>query len=182
MKIFLNFIIICMICFTAPLIQAEEETAGKEFKPYVTLSGIDSAVQERSYFRIMSQNDWIMVWKKYKGFPESAKLDLLREFHDLPIVDFEKCMVIAIFKGAGANSAGIFAVKVVEGNDHILLRFDDKSYQTIGQANKVNVYGFFILPVSTKNVILEENVQNLIGQPPVWKERAKFSTLVQEGK
>jgi hypothetical protein len=44
-----------------------------------------------------------------------------------------------------------------------------------GGGEQVTVYGFFVLPRSSKTVVLEENVQNYIGGKPVWKERASLS-------
>ncbi len=38
----------------------------------------------------------------------------------------------------------------------------------------MTVYGFFVLPRSPKPVVLEENVQSLLGEPPVWREQARL--------
>jgi hypothetical protein len=43
-----------------------------------------------------------------------------------------------------------------------------------GGGVQATVYGFFVLPRSSKTVVLEENVQNYLGQPPEWKERANL--------
>jgi hypothetical protein len=89
-------------------------------------------------------------------------------------------MVVAVFQGNDVNSAGLKAVAILEEKDRLVLRFQNKSYQTMGygqvdEGERVTVYGFFVLPRSSKTVVLEENVQNIIGQPPVWKERASLS-------
>jgi len=34
--------------------------------------------------------------------------------------------------------------------------------------------GFFVIPRTDRSIVLEEDVQNLLGKPPVWKERARF--------
>ncbi len=57
------------------------------------------------------------------------------------------------------------------------MRFRDKFCQTRGAGpdgggRQTTVYGFFVLSRSGKTVVLEENVQNIKGQPPVWKKRA----------
>ena len=62
----------------------------------------------------------------------------------------------------------------------MVLRFEDKGYQTMSRVgeghhgNQVTVYGFFVLPRSSKTVVLEENVQNIIGEKPVWKEQIRL--------
>jgi Tfp pilus assembly protein PilF len=142
--------------------------------PYVTLTGTDSHVKEPSYRRAMSEDEWIKIWQRHKGEKESKDYDLFYNPLGLPSIDFEKCMVIAVFQGSGVNSAGLKAVAILEEKDRIVLRFQDKSYQTAGPdggGEQVTVYGFFVLPRSSKTVVLEENVQNGMHQPPVWKER-----------
>ena len=82
------------------------------------------------------------------------------------------------FPGQRLNSAGLKAVAVLEEKDRIVLRFENKWYQTrdgaSGGGEQATVYGFFVLPRSSKTVVLEENVQNYIGHPPVWKERIRL--------
>lgn len=79
-------------------------------------------------------------------------------------------MVLAIFRGRGWNSAGVRAISIVEEQGRIVFRFHDKSYQTDGpdgRGKQGTAYAFFVIPRSTKAVVLEENVQGLIGKPPV---------------
>ena len=151
-----------------------EDNARQAARPCVTLTGADSHVKERSYFRITSEDEWVKIWQRHKGVNESKDYDLFYNPLGLPNIDFEKCMVIAVFQGSGWNNAGLTAVAVLEGKDGIVLRFGNKGYQTGGPGGggkRTTVYGFFVLPQSSKTVVLEENVQNIRGQPPVWKER-----------
>jgi hypothetical protein len=152
---------------------AAEDDAQQTTRPYVTLTGADSHVKERSYYRVTSEGEWIKVWQRHKGAKESKDYVLFYNPLDLPYIDFEKCMVIAVFQGSGWNSAGLTAVAILEEKDSIVMRFQQKYYQTGGPGGggkQVTVYGFFVLPRSSKTVVLEENVQNYKGQPPVWKE------------
>ncbi len=154
-----------------------EDNAHQTTRPLVTLTGADSHVKERSYYRITSEDEWITIWQRYKGAKESKGYDLFCNPLGLPNIDFEKCMVIAVLQGSGWNSAGLTAVAVLEAKDGIVLRFRDKFYQTGGPhggGKQVAVYGFFVLPRSNKTVVLEENVQNYKGRPPVWQERARL--------
>jgi hypothetical protein len=43
-----------------------------------------------------------------------------------------------------------------------------------GGGRPVTAYGFFVLPKADKTVILEENIQNLLGNPPAWQERIRW--------
>ncbi len=119
-------------------------------------SGIDAA----THLRIGSAEEFAGLWKRHS----EAKA---------PDVDFKDSMVIAIFQGKGWNSGGVSA-EAQEDDAQIVVRYNDLSYQTMGGGNEVTAWGIFVLPRSTKAVIVEDNVQGLIGHPPVWKERARF--------
>ena len=168
-----------------PNVAASADAAKEAIRPYVTLTGTDSHVKERSYHRVTSEDEWIKIWQRHKGEKESKDYDLFYNPLGLPYIDFEKCMVIAVFQGSGWNSAGLKAVAILEEKDRIVLRFQNKSYQTAVDGpgdggEQVTVYGFFVLPRSSKTVVLEENVQNYIGQPPVWKELAADGEMTRE--
>jgi hypothetical protein len=157
---------------------AEAKGGHKVALPLVTLTGADSHVKERSCHLIRSEKEWIKIWQRHKGVKELENYDLFYNPLGLPEVNFDKCIVIAAFQGSGWNSAGLRETVFKDEEDRIVLQFEDKAYQTMGPGGggeQVTVYGFFVLPRSDKTVVLEENVQNIIGSPPVWKERARFS-------
>ena len=138
-------------------------------RPYVAWSGAGSRIAEKSVLRILTVEEWNEVWKKHAG-----------EGSETPVVDFETCMVVAVFQGRGLNSDGVEAVSVEEEAGRILFRFDDRSYQTAGPgggAVSVTAFGLFALRRSPKPLVVEEDVQSLIGKPPLWKERARFDRL-----
>jgi hypothetical protein len=145
-----------------------EDSVEQVKRPLVTLTGTDSHVKECSYHRITSEDEWIKIWQRHTGPRESKDFIPL----GFPIIDFEKCMVIAVFQGNGWNSSGLKTILVKEGKDDIVFRFEDMHYQTMGPGGggeRVTVYGFFVLPRSDKTVVLEENQQIYLGEPPVWK-------------
>ncbi len=154
---------------------AGEDNAQHAQRPYVAITGPDSHVRERGYFRVESEKEWIKVWQRHKGEKESEGYNFFYNPLGLPTVDFGNCMVIAIFEGTSENSAGYTANAVFEKGGRLILRFADKGYQTAGPnggGQIANVYGFFVLPRSNKPVVLEEDVRTLIAGPPVWKEVA----------
>ena len=60
-------------------------------------------------------------------------------------------MVVAVFQGNGVNSAGLKAVAILEEKDRLVLRFQNKSYQTMGhgrvdEGEQVTVYGSLCCP------------------------------------
>jgi hypothetical protein len=158
------------------------ETANREPKPeggrgvlpYVTISGADSKVRQRGYFRVGSEKEWVKVWQRHKGEKESEQYNLFYNPLGLPLVDFRQCMVIAVFEGASENNAGLRASSVTDEKDRVLLRFQDNGFQTVNGGRPSTAYGFFVLPRSNKPVVLEEDVRHLINGPPVWKEQARL--------
>lgn len=82
------------------------------------------------------------------------------------------CMVVAIFQGKSTNSTGVRCVEIEHGEENTILRFDELSYQTMGGFDKTQPFGFFVLPRRGKPVVLEEDVNGIINQPPKWKRRA----------
>ena len=167
--------ILCLLAFR--VIPAEDKPTGKTIKPCVMITGNHSHVDKPRYLRITSADEWTRVWEEHKGPNTPADCDLLS-------VDFDGYMVIAIFQGNGVNSFGLGAVSITEEDKRIVLRYKKTGYQTgsvdggDGGAEKVTVYGFFVLPRSPKPVVLEENVSTIIGQePPEWKERKTFSKI-----
>jgi hypothetical protein len=161
-------------------VMAPAQKATAVVSPCVALTGTRSHVSERGYRRITSVKDWVTLWQKHKGQKDGEQYDLYFDPLEIPVIDFDRYMVIAVFQGNGSNSAGLNAVSVLEEQERIVLRFDDKTYQTIGPdggGKQVTVYGFFVFPRSSKPVTLEEQVQGLKGKPDEWKERITFPKL-----
>jgi hypothetical protein len=178
MKRMAAILVVAIVCaLVVRITTCAEGPAGKVLKPCVMITGANSRVTKSRYQRITSADEWARVWQEHKGKKPAAEYDLHYDPLTLPLIDFDNYMVIAIFQGNGWNSAGLKAVSIVEEGNRIVFRFDHKSYQTMGGADKVTVYGFFVVPHSKKPVVLEENTQHYLGEPPVWKERITFPTL-----
>lgn len=142
--------------------------------PYVTLAGARSRIEAADYLRLTSAKELTEVWLRHLGATTHS------EYYNeagVPSVDFSRCMVVAAFGGKCVNSAGIYPVSLTEDADRVVLRFDHRSYQSGPEGDHVTPYGFFFVPRSGKVLVLEENVQHLIGGEPVWKERARFEAL-----
>ena len=176
---------------------ARHEVGGQGInKPLVSLSGAQTRIEGRSYHRLTSAEEFQGLYMRHLGH-KPEEFDDYYNRHGVPLVNFERCMVIAIFQGDSFNSAGVYVHSVEEDDERILVRFDDRSYQTSGGFSKsedlvtgvpgaggddggrqrVRAWGMFVLPRSAKAVVLEENVQNIIGDPPEWRERARLDPL-----
>jgi len=134
------------------------------------VSGIDSRLHERQLERVWNADTWAKRSKQILGKPAGPPL---------PVVDFSRDEGIVISYGAVVNCRGLYLREVEETREHVRLRYDRVSYQTLQRPGQKPVpvypYLFLVLKRSNREVILEENVQNLIGGVPVWKERARLA-------
>lgn len=164
------------VSFGSPLRTASSEE-GADRPAYVQLAGPDSKVRERMILRIMDEESWQETWFAHTG-ANTPRVPLEGPF---PTIDFDHCMVVAIFSGESWNSDGETVESVIEFDDHIRLRFDSMTYQTDGLEGGVRVtpYGFFVIPRSAKRLVIEENVQGLIGRPPKWKVQKEFDAAAE---
>lgn len=162
-----------LVLLAMPILAARGEDQAATI-PYVTLAGAKSRIETAECDRITSAKELTEVWLRHVGAKQN------NEYYNeagVPAVDFGRCMVVAVFGGKCVNSAGIYTVSITEEKDRVVLRFDHRSYQSGPEGDRVTPYGFFFVPRSAKALVLEENVQHLIGGPPKWKERARFDAL-----
>lgn len=139
--------------------------------PLVVFTSNDSHMSKADYRKIASAEEWTQTWLEHLGMQEDTIYRPSME------VDFSRCTVVAIFSGKSINGRGFRVESVTEDNDKIVVRFDDISYQTAGPdggGDQVTPYAFIVLPKSEKPVVLEENVQNIKGELPKWKEVARL--------
>jgi hypothetical protein len=167
-----SFVVVAIVLGCLVLLMSVA-TAGQEQpkvdnRPLMVLTGAKSKVRDPGYYRITSADKLKELWRSHLG-PVFDRGD-----DPVPDVDFGRCMVIALFEGASFNSRGLRIESVAQKYDLITVRFDDISYQTRGGANQVAPYAFVLLPKSENSVVLEKNVQQYLGEPPVWKEVARL--------
>jgi hypothetical protein len=153
----------------------------EHIRPYVIMSGADSHISTPSCLRIITESQWDTTWLEHMGWEKKQIYDQYYNRLGIPIIDFNKCMVIAIFLGKSWNTAGISVISIQEGNDQIVLSFDLKSYQSMEPGDQVKPYGFFVLPNSNKQVLIQINNQSyasrIRNEPPVWKDYHQFPAL-----
>ena len=148
-----------------------------EAKPIVAWVGSYSAIEQRQYQRITNAKDWLTLWTEHQG--ERIERDSYGE-PAIPAIDFETNMMLAIFRGKAWNVRSESLLDFSELENNIRIRFDARTYQTDGPAEDkdyTRAYGIWVLPRSTKSIMLIENVQGLIGGSPKWKTQHTFDPL-----
>ncbi len=133
-------------------------------------SGADSAIRTKEIVSARSFDELADLWRRHA--PGKAA----------PDVDFTKEWVLGIFQGQGWNSVGVELVEILEqqggeGHRHIV-RYDERMYQTEGGGDRVTAFGIFVLNSVEDLIVVEENVQSLIGEPSLWQTGGKTGGLV----
>lgn len=146
--------------------EKRERSTGSVLKVQNKVSGSASKIETPRYVRILSRGEWQDLWNAHAkdGAPG-------------PEVDFETHMVVAVFKGKTWNCRGIALEKAIEGNDSIEVFLCPLYYQSGPKADRATPFGIFVLPKSSKKIVVKENVQYLIGGPAIWEKVAEFDPI-----
>ncbi len=145
----------------------------------VMLTGAHSKAK-RAIELARTEPHFIKLWQRHLGEKETGNPLSIYNPLGVPTVDFDRCMVLTLFGGDSWNSAGYYVDSIFERDGNLVVRYDDRSYQTSGKdggGEKVSPYGFIVLEKSSKKIVLEKNVQGLIRGEPIWKETASFPAL-----
>jgi hypothetical protein len=144
--------------------------------PAVQWVGPDTRRAEPGFVLVRDDGAWRSLWAQHTGKP----LDQGTEHrYAAPMIDFDHCMALAYFRGPATNSDGEIATSVSDEADHITLRFESSGFQTFGPgpdggAVHTSPYGIWIIPLSSKPVIVEEGTRELKDEPLKWKEVKRF--------
>jgi hypothetical protein len=160
--------------------QTKQSTPARSYEPLVSLKGAHSDIAERRFDLVATEEAWRELWAEHRGKKDA---DARRAWQTVPEIDFERCLVIAFFRGSAWNCDGEYVVSVSDRGDDLLLRFDSHTYQTAGPDGggvQVTPYGLWILPRTEKAITIEENVQGLIGQPAKWKVQHVFAAQARD--
>ncbi len=175
-KKWLKCVLLSLLSFTFGSIAIEgDETQSKmaqnlRLAPVVVLTGVNSRIRSASYSKSTSTRDLDLIWLRHLG---KSKIEAALTRSHVLEVDFDKYMVVSLFKGSCFNAQRIHVASMVEGDTRLRLRFEVEWYQTgEARADQSFPFCFIVLPKSAKPVAIEENVQRMIGGKPIWKERA----------
>jgi hypothetical protein len=154
---------------------AENEAPRPASKPLMAISGADSHVRKPSYERVTSQQDLSRVWSIHLG---TSQDDAYRPLLD---VDFDRCLVVAIFRGEQRNIRGIQINSLSEAAESVLIRFLEIGYQTAGADNNKALdqpYAFVVVLKTNKEIVLQQDIQNMKNAPPKWNEVVRLPARV----
>lgn len=149
-------------------------------KPLVSFSGAHSQIDKPSYHLVTSAKDWANLCLRHTGKEEREEYDYFYNPDGVPEVNFDECMIVAVFQGKKTNVAGLEAVTISRVAGLMTLRFRRKGFQTTGTAKdnggaeEVTPYAFFVVPRSPNPLVLEEDVNSMRGKPPIWKKVVRF--------
>ena len=161
---------IALACVSDRACLAESDNATK---PLVAFTGPDSKIDQPAYELVKSKPDWINLWLRHTRKPPKKDYDEFYNPDRVPEVNFDKCMVIAIFSGKMTNVAALEAVSVTDGSTAIAFRFRERSYQTAGPnggGKAATPYGLFIVPRSSKPVVVQEGNKEYKNSTETWDE------------
>lgn len=166
---------------------APEQAPGEGLKALVSMHGPHSAFPETRYVRVMDAETFATMWAMHVGDDPD---DNFRASRAYPEIDFTRCMVIAYFRGPSINNDGEIIDSVTPTGGGIRIRFDSLTYQTASgfghtdpakepnraafRGDACRPFGIWVLPRDEGEVIIEENTQGLLGQPPVWTRQIRF--------
>ncbi|HML73658.1 MAG TPA: hypothetical protein PKB02_04100 [Anaerohalosphaeraceae bacterium] len=145
--------------------------AENSFEPYFILTGTETKITEPNFCMITNQQDWISLWGQHKGMLSREKAEdtkdrqlkqkdleamyLLYSQTDVPRINFDKCVVVAIFTGPIKKPSCLKLVKIIETDNQVELYYICEEDST--QKKDVSAYGFYVLPKTDKDIILFEN-------------------------
>jgi hypothetical protein len=170
---------------------------GGALQPLVTLTGADSRITDARCLRITTPEEWAALWLEHLGHAPVARYDTFHNEAGLPIVDFDTCMVVAVFAGATENCAGfeVWRDKAQDGAEpagvddarHVpagpgerAFRYSRHSYQTVGPdggGRAATPYAFFFLPRTPAPLLVQEVPLSMGGRPVRHIERGRFPAL-----
>lgn len=171
-------IFVCLVAFMVGAGAAPAGREGKATKPYVQWRGAASARTEGGFVRVTTQEQWTALWGEHSGrAPQAAGNP-----PPAPEVDFDQCLVIAYFRANAARTTGERAKEIEDQDQRVVLRFESVRYQVMRAQDAPpertgTSYGIWVIPRTAKPIVIEENVQSIIGQPPIWKERQVFPAI-----
>jgi hypothetical protein len=141
-------------------------------KVLVAISGTDSHVVTPSCKLITNSADWARVWSDHLGTTVDDYYRPLME------VDFDHCMLVALFRGEERHIRRIEIEAQVETADAIVIRFGELGYQTMDSDKEgplQRAYAFVIIPKTEKAIIVEGRLVPLGPVPRVWESWARLN-------
>lgn len=164
-RLFVSVVVVLAVVASAAGAQdrSPTRTEGRALRPVVAWSGKKSHITAGGQFRVTSAKEWEALWTRHK--PDWVE----KRDHapNVPEIDFENYMVIAIFGGSGSNVDAIVADAISDESDALRFRYRQITYQTGKTGDDVTPFGIFVVPRSQKPILLEERVIPIVGEQSI---------------
>lgn len=139
--------------------------AENSFESYFVLTGDGGSIAEPNYCLVTNHQDWISLWGRHKGYTakDNKKVNdtitsiKLKCQIDVPRINFEKCIIVAIFPGIAEEPTCLKIDKIEESSQRINLYYDFDHSVGVEHAKSSPVYGFFAFPKTEKEIHLFQN-------------------------
>lgn len=146
---------------------------GKQYQPGDVVDGQHSKVDSHEYHLITEQMQWSDIWSRHHGDEAVGAI--------VPVIDFSRHMVVAIFLGDVSQCSGIDVQSITrrKADDHFEIRYRPAWYsaESIGDPEKDShagtPFGFIVVRRSAK-VSLFEDVQSRRDAAPEYKLQTKL--------
>ncbi len=159
------------------VVGAVSSGGGGEELPFVQWAGAESA-HESGFVLVRDEAAWRAMWGGHTGKEAAAGGAMNR--HAAPEVNFDRCMVVAFFRGPATNEDGEVVREVAEVGGAVRVRFTSDTFQTAsfdgsGGAVKTTPFGIWVLPITDQPIVIEEGTMELKDRPLEWREVKRFA-------
>ncbi len=159
------------------LVGAASSGSGGKGLPFVQWAGAESA-HEAGFVLVRDEAAWRALWGSHTGQAGAGGGAMNR--HAAPEVNFDRCVVVAFFRGPSTNEDGEVVRAVDEVGGRVRVRFSCDSFQTAssldgkGGAVQTTPFGIWVLPATEKGIVIEEGTAELKDRPLEWREVKRF--------
>jgi len=155
-----------------------EANAAEQVSSPVRWSGPRSQIRDQRLIQVGDQESWSRLWSEHQG-EHVERLIAHGGGVAAPRIDFERFLIVAMFRGDSTNCDGERLVSLHERPQDLFLRFDSYSFQTMSidgpdHGEAVRPYGIWVVPRTGKPITVEENTQGMLDREPTWTWRKTF--------
>jgi hypothetical protein len=175
---FVRVLIGCVALYALAFASQADEPKETKLKPTLVLVGTHSAIRDEKLDVVTNEKDWKRLWSAHQG-EDNSRLFVDRNQTFDP--DFDSQYVAVVFFGDGPPFG---KVTPRQRGDTVIIGYEGLYYQTEGRDRRPDIviakdftaapYALVLLPKPVKTVVFEENVQEELGKPPIWKEQKRF--------
>lgn len=128
-----------------------------------SFGGAESKISLPEYRLITDRAEWNRLWARHAG-----------EGSLVPDVDFVFNMAVAIFAGKVMNGQAVQPLGILESKEAITLDYTLTLYQDPDGLFYARPFGIFVIPNSTKKLIIRENMLGQMEGISRWETRKEF--------